>query len=345
MLLRKQRQLSETIPLIEAKAKEIAGLTKLRDAYLAKQGLGDPAEVTDQLLESIRGAIALEVAASLLDSEIETISASIGSDHLRSARPHQFEPKAFTIPATCALCQGKIFGLNRQASVCKSCSYTCHQKCEPKVPAECRAATGGAGSSTSGLLARAASVRTASGGGASTPAAAAGPASGSTPTRRTLPPSSSAASARTTTATGPRAKALYAYDATSSNELSITEGQILSIIQDDDDGSGWITVSNDSGHKGLVPENYTQRVDHASVVSDTESDADSDDEEEEETAPTQRVKALYSHTASAPDELSIKEGETIILTATGFDVGNGWCEGVNTSGQRGIFPANYVEKL
>lgn len=357
MLIRKQKQLSEAIPIIESKAKEIAGLTNLRDAYLAKRTLGDPAEVTDNLLESIRSAIVLEVSAALLDAEIQTISASIGNDSLNTARPHLFESKAFTIPATCQLCQGKIFGLNRQGCVCRSCSYTCHQKCEPKVPATCRAAPAGASASASGSLGartldRTASVRTAtsgSSGGGGGARAATGPAAGPSQRRTVAAPPSSSTSA--SSPPPPRAKVLYAYEATSPNELTISEGQVLSIVEQDNDGSGWITVQNTSGQQGLVPENYTLRmVTAASDGSDDDDGSDDEDNSEEEghataTSGTSRVRALYSHTASADDELSIAEGETITLTSTGFDVGNGWCEGVNQRGQRGVFPANYVERV
>lgn len=34
-----------------------------------------------------------------------------------------------------------------------------------------------------------------------------------------------------------------------------------------------------------------------------------------------------------------------ILTVTDTDVGNGWWEGMNSKGQRGIFPASYVEEI
>ncbi|KAL7032110.1 hypothetical protein ACKWTF_007220 [Chironomus riparius] len=56
-----------------------------------------------------------------------------------------------------------------------------------------------------------------------------------------------------------------------------------------------------------------------------------------------RVTVLYDFTSEIENELSIIAGE--ILTVTDPDVGNGWWEGMNTKGKRGIFPASYVEEI
>jgi sorting nexin-9/18/33 len=51
-----------------------------------------------------------------------------------------------------------------------------------------------------------------------------------------------------------------------------------------------------------------------------------------------RVTVLYDFTSDIDNELSIISGE--ILNVTDKDVGNGWWEGVNSKGVRGIFPAS-----
>ncbi|XP_058828959.1 sorting nexin lst-4 [Topomyia yanbarensis] len=57
-----------------------------------------------------------------------------------------------------------------------------------------------------------------------------------------------------------------------------------------------------------------------------------------------RVQVLYDF-AGEPNsaEISITVGE--ILTVTSTEVGEGWWEGTNSRGQRGLFPAAYVEAL
>lgn len=57
-----------------------------------------------------------------------------------------------------------------------------------------------------------------------------------------------------------------------------------------------------------------------------------------------RVQVLYDFTGEPnSSELSINVGE--ILTVTNTEVGEGWWEGANARGQRGLFPAAYVEAL
>jgi sorting nexin-9/18/33 len=57
-----------------------------------------------------------------------------------------------------------------------------------------------------------------------------------------------------------------------------------------------------------------------------------------------KARVLYDFPAQ-PDtsELNIREGE--ILTVLTKDVGEGWWEGTNDRGERGLFPASYVEEI
>ena len=52
---------------------------------------------------------------------------------------------------------------------------------------------------------------------------------------------------------------MFEYTATSPYELSIGEGEAVKVLEEDD-GSGWIKVANDSGGKGLVPASYVEMV-------------------------------------------------------------------------------------
>lgn len=57
-----------------------------------------------------------------------------------------------------------------------------------------------------------------------------------------------------------------------------------------------------------------------------------------------QVRALYDFTGeSGTAELSITAGE--LLTVIRDNVGDGWCEGFNQSGQSGLFPAAYVQMV
>lgn len=52
---------------------------------------------------------------------------------------------------------------------------------------------------------------------------------------------------------------MFEYTATSPYELSIGEGETVKVLEEDD-GSGWVKVANNSGGKGLVPASYVEEV-------------------------------------------------------------------------------------
>jgi hypothetical protein len=52
---------------------------------------------------------------------------------------------------------------------------------------------------------------------------------------------------------------MFEYTSTSPYELSISEGETVKVLEEDD-GSGWIKVAKNSGGKGLVPASYVEVV-------------------------------------------------------------------------------------
>lgn len=68
--------------------------------------------------------------------EIQTVLEAVG-DIERGTQTHKFKPTTFTIPTNCDLCGERAWRLTGKGSTCKDCGYTCHAKCEMKVPAQC----------------------------------------------------------------------------------------------------------------------------------------------------------------------------------------------------------------
>lgn len=61
---------------------------------------------------------------------------------------------------------------------------------------------------------------------------------------------------------------MFGYTAESPHELGISEDEMVKVLEEDD-GSGWIKVMNDSGGKGLVPASYVKVVGAEKKVSKT----------------------------------------------------------------------------
>ena len=85
------------------------------------------------LLESTHEVERQKVSAEV---EMSTITSAVG--HLSvGARSHNFKAQTFKMPTNCDLCGDRIWGLSAKGFDCRDCGYTCHSKCELKVPADC----------------------------------------------------------------------------------------------------------------------------------------------------------------------------------------------------------------
>lgn len=68
--------------------------------------------------------------------EVATILSAVGDVSL-GAQNHNFKSQTFKIPTNCDLCGERIWGLSAKGFDCRDCGYTCHSKCEMKVPPDC----------------------------------------------------------------------------------------------------------------------------------------------------------------------------------------------------------------
>ncbi|XP_046877786.1 F-BAR and double SH3 domains protein 1-like [Hypomesus transpacificus] len=152
---------------------------------------------------------------------------------------------------------------------------------------------------------------------------------------------------------------LYSYQASQSDELSITEGEELQVIEDGD-VEDWLKVCNLSGQVGYVPERYLQfhwppgegAVGHSLDWSFDSSGSSSEHSHKGPQYLPQTaglVRALYDYQAQSGEELSFPEGAVIRLRrrAQGWgqgEVDDGFWEG-ELDGRVGVFPSLVVEML
>ncbi|KAL4250780.1 hypothetical protein ABKN59_006093 [Abortiporus biennis] len=323
-----RQKLEELLPTMEAKRKEVNQLAKLVEAYSKDTSLGKVDDVSDNYLEAQHQLAFYANSQCVLTAEIETISNALQGDEGGQA-PHSFKNSSFTIPTQCNYCKSNIWGLSKQGKTCKACGISVHPKCELKVAADCPGTRGVRKSVALDSMSRSQSTLSRTG----------SQASSLKSTLMTPTPSSFARtdlSSSSIEESYPTARVLFDFSPTSPFEINISEGDTVQILEPDD-GSGWIKISNPSGGKGLVPASYIEH-DH-----NTEAKSSST---EKARASGKYVRALYDYLAQGVDELTLQDGDLIQLTEGpngGQNYGDGWWEGVDGNGRKGIFPSNYVQ--
>ncbi|KAH9011660.1 hypothetical protein EDB85DRAFT_2076883 [Lactarius pseudohatsudake] len=247
-----------------------------------------------------------------------------------SQRPHSFKSSSFTIPTECGYCATSIWGLSKQGKTCKACGLSVHSKCELKKVTDSESV-----SSSSPTLSRSSSRGEAAFRSTRIEdlTLTCSPASSTV-----LPTASSFTQSAILTipeAEFPVVRVVYDFTPTSPFELAVHEGASVRVVEEDD-GSGWVKVVDEDGGRGLVPASYIEAADATPVPG---SGA------EQSTGSGQFVRGLYDYRSQGPDELDVSEGARIELTSGasgGRNYADGWWEGIDALGRKGIFPSNYV---
>ena len=147
-----------------------------------------------------------------------------------------------------------------------------------------------------------------------------------------------------------KCEALYNYTARDAEEVSVSKGEMLTVV---DDSGTWWRVGNNRGQTGLVPSNYVREVkaDPPSTPPGGRSNLPPDDPHMYQQTDLMvsrngpaslniRAIAKYKYTSTREDELSLEKGDEVIVMEKEAD---GWWRG--RCGTRiGWFPFNYVEE-
>ncbi|KKA18554.1 Actin polymerization protein Bzz1 [Rasamsonia emersonii CBS 393.64] len=136
LLTKSKSQARELKMEADKQRREVESAKRIRENV--KQGKDNRDEV-----ELVRTIFALqeklhEVDRKRLTAEVETSTIiSVVGDLSLGAKNHNFRSQTFKIPTNCDLCGERIWGLSAKGFDCRDCGYTCHSKCQMKVPAEC----------------------------------------------------------------------------------------------------------------------------------------------------------------------------------------------------------------
>ncbi|KAF8440834.1 hypothetical protein L210DRAFT_3447746 [Boletus edulis BED1] len=357
MLARSRRKLQELGPALSAKRGEVEKYSNLIASYSTGDALGNIDDAVNDHLDTQHQVTYFATSELVLRTEIDTITAALGGklaqyferstltgepflDDQGGSKPHDFKSSSFSIPTACGYCKTSIWGLSKLGKTCRSCGFSVHAKCELKVPAECTGVRGDHKVAES--LSRTSSTISRKEGSIAYPRVAPSgiPSSHSSAVddvEETPTPTSTSFMQADAPQGHPSARVSFDFSASSPFELSITEGTIVRVVEEDD-GSGWVKVTDNHGGKGLVPASYLE----IAVVKSPKLSGGS----ERPQAPGQIVRVIYDYEAQGPDELSIKEGEVLELSSGpygGQNRADGWWEGYSNDGMKGIFPSNYVE--
>ncbi|KAI9747020.1 MAG: hypothetical protein M1815_004732 [Lichina confinis] len=129
-------QLGEMKTDVDKKRREVENVKRIRASIRDGKDKRDEVEVVTAILSLQEELHRLDHKRLALEVETATIRSAVG-DITRGARNHGFKPQTFKIPTNCDLCGDRIWGLSAKGFDCKDCGYTCHSKCEMKVPATC----------------------------------------------------------------------------------------------------------------------------------------------------------------------------------------------------------------
>uniref|UniRef100_A0A8C6UA54 SH3 domain-containing protein n=1 Tax=Neogobius melanostomus TaxID=47308 RepID=A0A8C6UA54_9GOBI len=116
-------------------------------------------------------------------------------------------------------------------------------------------------------------------------------------------------------------RVLYSYQACQSDELSVTEGEELQVVEDGD-MEDWLKVCNACGQVGYVPERYVQFLclpAEDTIPLDASFSSTSSLGHREDRQGRGLARALYSYQAQSAEELSFQEGRSSTLSAADIE--------------------------
>ncbi|KFY96340.1 hypothetical protein V500_02479 [Pseudogymnoascus sp. VKM F-4518 (FW-2643)] len=412
MLNKSKSQLGDLRREVDMRRKEVEGLKRIQQSVREGKDKRDEVVVWSQLLIAQEQLHDSDHKRLNVEVETTTITTTIG-DLTIGAKNHNFKSQTFKIPTNCDLCGERIWGLSAKGFDCRDCGYTCHSKCEMKVPAECpgeqskdgkkklkasRQEGAGLGRTPSvagngdlppelpAPLSRSNTMNSLSSGYAASANRSVTRGGPQSPTEPQLPdrsskppgtlrksrvvappptayiselPGSSANGASGglgVRSSEPRGKMLYAYDASGEGEISVGEGDEVTITEPDD-GSGWVKVKS-GFREGLVPGSYLEMMPSPSPALSAARPASTDSNSGSSVAGSvskkqgpavapkrgarklRYVEALYDYTAQSEAEHNMLEGDRFVLIKE--DPGDGWSE-VERGGVTKSVPANYVQ--
>jgi hypothetical protein len=136
MLNKSKGQLGELRREADKKRREVEAMKRVKQKVRDGTEQKDEVAVVTQIFAMQEDLHQVDRKRVTVEVETSTITSAVG-DVTLGAKNHNFKSQTFKIPTNCDLCGERIWGLSAKGFDCRDCGYTCHSKCEMKVPAEC----------------------------------------------------------------------------------------------------------------------------------------------------------------------------------------------------------------
>lgn len=136
VLNKSKGQLGELRREVDKKRREVEAVKRVKQGVRDGTEKKDEVAVVSQIFAMQEDLHQVERQRLTAEVETSTITSAVG-DVTLGAKNHNFKSQTFKIPTNCDLCGERIWGLSAKGFDCRDCGYTCHSKCEMKVPAEC----------------------------------------------------------------------------------------------------------------------------------------------------------------------------------------------------------------
>ncbi|KAG8626224.1 hypothetical protein KVT40_005169 [Elsinoe batatas] len=321
ILTKSKSSLTELRKDVDAKRREVEGAKRVRGLIREGKDKRDEASVLqsqfylqEQLHESERKKITAEV-------EVATIASVVG-DISVGAKQHAFKAQTFKIPTNCDLCGERIWGLSAKGFDCKDCGFTCHNKCEMKVPADCPGEVDKAGQKK--LKAeRQASAQ-----------------SGANSNAQSASPSGAASINGDGAGDGPRLSRRDTIGSMSTLSSGYVPASQRSVSgRQDENGTSAVAVDKPKiggSSAGGVRRNRIVAPPPTTYIHNGDG-ASSDDHQ-------QRGKMAYAYQKNGPDEITVEEGDSVVVVEA--DDGSGWTKILHPpSSTTGLVPTSYIDLL
>ncbi|KAI1389638.1 FCH-domain-containing protein [Hypoxylon trugodes] len=136
VLNKSKSQLGDLRREVDKKRREVEGVKRIKQRIREGKENKDEVQVVTQIFSMQEDLHQVDRRRLTAEVETSTITSAVG-DVTLGAKNHNFKSQTFKIPTNCDLCGERIWGLSAKGFDCRDCGYTCHSKCEMKVPAEC----------------------------------------------------------------------------------------------------------------------------------------------------------------------------------------------------------------